>query len=111
IGPKLAGMLRQAGVLGVQVNVVQPTHLEGEGKLIASVTMERIAGSVVSEGLATEKEVKEVVNGLNEAAADTAILMSLPPEFQTWGRRAEQSAGRPRGTLMRPPVVKSTSLR
>jgi 2-polyprenyl-3-methyl-5-hydroxy-6-metoxy-1,4-benzoquinol methylase len=88
IGPKLAAMLRQAGAQGVQVNVVQPTHLEGEGKLIASVTMERIAGSVVSEGLATEKEVKELINGLNEAAADTAILMSLPRVFQTWGRRA-----------------------
>jgi ubiquinone/menaquinone biosynthesis C-methylase UbiE len=87
IGPKLAAMLRQAGAQAIQVHIVQPAHLEGEGKLIASVTMERIADSVISEGLATQKEVKEIIDGLNEAAADTAILMSLPRVFQTWGRR------------------------
>ncbi len=50
--------------------------------------MERIAGSVVSEGLATEEEAGQVINGLNEAAADAEIVMSLPRVFQTWGRRA-----------------------
>jgi hypothetical protein len=50
--------------------------------------MERIADSLISEGLATQKEVREIINGLNEAAADTTILMSLPRVFQTWGRRA-----------------------
>jgi len=88
IGLKLPGMLRQAGAQGVQVHVVQPAHLEGESKLVTSVTMERIADSVISEGLATQKEVKEIINGLNEAAADTTILMSFPRVFQTWGRRA-----------------------
>jgi hypothetical protein len=88
IGRRLPAMLRQAGVEGVQVNVVQPTHLEGEGKMIASVTMARIASSVISEGLATAAEVAQVINGLNEAAANAAIVMSLPRVFQTWGRRA-----------------------
>ena len=88
IGLKLPGMLRQAGAQEVQVRVVQPVHLEGEGKLIASVTMERIAGSLISEGLATQEEVNKIINGLNAAAADTAVLMSLPRVFQTWGRRA-----------------------
>ena len=88
IGLKLPGMLRQAGAQEVQVCVVQPAHLQGEGKLIASVTMERIANSVISEGLTTQKEVTEIIGGLNEAAADTRILMSLPRVFQTWGRRA-----------------------
>jgi len=88
IGLKLPEMLRQAGAQEVQVRVVQPAHLEGQGKLIASVTMERIADSLISEGLATQKEVREIINGLNEAAADTTILMSLPRVFQTWGRRA-----------------------
>ena len=87
IGLKLPGMLRQAGAEGIQVNVVQPTHLEGEGKFIASMTMERIAGSVVSEGLVTEEEAGQVINGLNEAAADAEIMMSLPRVFQVWGRR------------------------
>ncbi|HYG25474.1 MAG TPA: methyltransferase domain-containing protein, partial [Caulobacteraceae bacterium] len=54
IGPKLPGMLRQAGAEEIRVNVVQPTHMEGEGKLMAAVTMEKIAGAVVAEGLAAE---------------------------------------------------------
>lgn len=88
IGPRLPGMLRKAGVEGVQVNVVQPTHLEGDGKFIASITMQRIAGSIVAEGLATEEEVEQVISGLNEAATDHETLMSLPRIFQTWARRA-----------------------
>ena len=88
IGPKLPGMLRKAGAEGVQINVVQPAHLEGDGKFMASITMERISGSLVSEGLATEAEVEQVIAGLNEAAADTETVMSLPRVFQTWGRRA-----------------------
>lgn len=88
IGPRLPGMLRQSGVKGVQVNVVQPTHLEGDGKFIASITMQRISGSVISEGLATEDEVASIVNGLNDAAEDPETVMSVPRVFQTWGRRA-----------------------
>jgi predicted O-methyltransferase YrrM len=88
IGPKLPGMLRKAGAERIQINVVQPAHLEGDGKFMASITMERISGSLVSEGLATEAEVEQVIARLNEAAADTETLMSLPRVFQTWGRRA-----------------------
>ena len=86
IGPKLPGMLRKAGAKGIQLNVVQPTQLQGEGKLMASMTMERISGAVISEGLATESEVQEIVNELNHAATDCETAMSLPRVFQVWGR-------------------------
>jgi hypothetical protein len=62
------------------------------------MTMERIAGAVVSEGLATEKEVKEVINGLNEAAGrysdpdePTAGVSSVGQASLVGGGRAEQS--------------------
>lgn len=64
------------------------TRSENEGKLIASITMDRIASSVVSEGLATEEEVKKIISGLNDAAADAETVISLPRVFQAWGRRA-----------------------
>jgi hypothetical protein len=81
-------MLRKAGAKGVQLNVVQPTHMQGEGKLMASMTMERISGAVISEGLATESELQHIVNELNHAATDSETVMSLPRVFQVWGRRA-----------------------
>lgn len=86
IGPKLPGLLRAAGVKNVQINVIQPTHLEGDGKFMATITMERISHSVISEGLATESDVKRIVAGLNEAVADPDVVMSLPRMFQVWGR-------------------------
>ena len=54
---------------------------------MASITMERMSGSLVSEGLATEDEVKQIVKGLNAAAADGETVMSLPRIFQVWGKR------------------------
>jgi ubiquinone/menaquinone biosynthesis C-methylase UbiE len=86
IGPKLPGMLRKAGAENVLVNVIQPTHLEGEGKRMASITMERIADAVVSERLATESEVQQIINELNDAAEDSETVMSLPRVFQVWCR-------------------------
>ena len=35
IGPKLPAMLRRAGIQGVELNVIQPAHIHGEGKLMA----------------------------------------------------------------------------
>jgi SAM-dependent methyltransferase len=87
IGPKLPGMLRRAGLRSVQVSVVQPTHIEGEGKFLAAITMARIAGSVVAEGLAGEDEIEDVVAGLNAAAEDPETVMGLPRIFQSWGMR------------------------
>jgi predicted O-methyltransferase YrrM len=87
IGPKVPGMLRRAGLQRVQVNVVQPAHIEGNGKYVAAITMARIADSVVAEGLAAEDEIESVVAGLNAAAEDPETVMGLPRIFQSWGTR------------------------
>jgi predicted O-methyltransferase YrrM len=87
IGPRLPTMLRKAGLQTIELNVVQPTHIEGEGKLMASITMERVSAAVVSEDLATQREVRQIVDGLNTAAADSETVISLPRIFQVWGRR------------------------
>ena len=88
IGPKLPAMLAGAGGEELQVNVVQPAHIQGEGKLMASVTMERISDGVISERLATESEVQQIIDGLNDAEADRETVMSLPRILQVWGKRA-----------------------
>jgi predicted O-methyltransferase YrrM len=87
IGPKLPGLLRRAGLAQVQLNVIQPAHITGEGKLIAAITLEKIASSLVAERLATADEIEWIINDLRAAAADTETVMSLPRIFQTWGKR------------------------
>jgi ubiquinone/menaquinone biosynthesis C-methylase UbiE len=87
IGPKLPAMLRRAGVQKVKLNPVQPAHLDGEGKLMAPLTMSRISDALIAEGLATEDEVQQILTELKEAAADSGTVMSLPRILQVWGKR------------------------
>ena len=88
IGSKLPAMLRRAGVHAVELNVIQPTHIQGEGKLMAPITMSRISDALTTEGLATEDEVKQILTELNHVAADCETVISLPRIFQVWGKRA-----------------------
>jgi len=88
IGPKLAAMLRLMGIQKVEINVIQPAYIHGEGKLMALFTMSRIAEPIIAEGLATEAEVKEILVELNHVATNSETLISLPRIFQVWGKRA-----------------------
>jgi ubiquinone/menaquinone biosynthesis C-methylase UbiE len=88
IGPKLPAMLRRAGIEGVELNVVQPAHIHGEGKLMAPLTMSRISEALIDEGLATDSEVQRILTELSHAAADSETVISLPRIFQVWGKRA-----------------------
>ena len=88
IGPKLPAMLRRAGMRGIELNVIQPAHIHGEGKLMAPLTMARISDALTAEGLATEIEAKRILTGLNHVAADFETVISLPRIFQVWGKRA-----------------------
>jgi ubiquinone/menaquinone biosynthesis C-methylase UbiE len=88
IGPKLPAMLRRADLHGVELNVIQPAHIHGEGKLMTPLTMSRISSALTVEGLANEGEVKQILSELNHAAADCETVISLPRIFQAWGKRA-----------------------
>lgn len=88
IGPKLPAMLQQAGVQEVELSVIQPTHIHGEGKLMAPLTMSRISDALIAERFATEVEVQQILAELNNAVADRKTVMSLPRIFQVWGKRA-----------------------
>jgi Methylase involved in ubiquinone/menaquinone biosynthesis len=88
IGPKLPAMLLRAGIQGIELNVIQPAHIHGEGKLMAPLTMSRISDALIAEGLVSEGEVQQILTELNHAAADCETVMSLPRVFQVWGKRA-----------------------
>jgi SAM-dependent methyltransferase len=87
IGPKLPALLRRAGIQNVELNLIQPAHIHGEGKLMAPLTMSRISDALTAEGLATEIEAKQILTELNHVAADSETVISLPRIFQVWGKR------------------------
>jgi ubiquinone/menaquinone biosynthesis C-methylase UbiE len=86
MGPRLAELMRVAGIEGLHVDVVQPAFLDGDGKLVAQVTLEQLRGIVVQGGLASHAEVDAIVRDLNVLAHDWRTVMSLPRIFQVWGR-------------------------
>lgn len=88
IGPKLPAMFRGAGLEAVELNVIQPVHIHGEGKFMAPITMSRISSALIVEGLASENEVQQILSDLNKVAEDGETVMSLPRIFQVWGKRA-----------------------
>jgi SAM-dependent methyltransferase len=87
IGPKLPSLLRDSGLDAIQIAVVQPTSLIGEGKSIHHLTMENIATAVIDEGLATREEIDSINAELALLAENPASVVSLPRIFQVWGYR------------------------
>jgi len=81
-------VLRQAGIERVELNVVQPAHIHGEGKMMAPITVSRIADALMTEGLASESDVQHILSELNRVAADSETVISLPRIFQVWGERS-----------------------
>jgi len=85
IGPRLPGLLVDAGFDDVQVNVAQPAGLSGVVKAIHYLTMDYIRAPVLANGLATAEEINGIVQELRALADDPLFLMSLPRIVQTWG--------------------------
>ena len=88
IGVRLLGMALEAGLVEVRVGLVVPTFRDGGGKRVARVTMEHLREAVVGAGLASGREVDNLVVELGRLADDDRTLMSIAPTFQVWGRRA-----------------------
>jgi SAM-dependent methyltransferase len=87
IGPRLPGLLIKTGLERVQINIVQLAAMSDESKLMAPLTMENIADSVLAEGLASPAEVDRLVHELYEFARDPDTIISGPRVVQTWGYR------------------------
>ncbi|MDQ0464991.1 SAM-dependent methyltransferase [Caulobacter ginsengisoli] len=84
IGRRLPALLTQAGFGAVDVSIAQPAGIDGEVKLVAPITMELTAQSVLDEGLATEAELKAIVAELYETARTPGTLLSLPRVVGVW---------------------------
>jgi len=81
-------MLLDAGLVEVDLDVIQPTYRQGPGKQIAAITMEHIREAVVAAGLAGAEEINAIVAELDSFAGNPRSMMSLPRIFQVWGRKS-----------------------
>jgi SAM-dependent methyltransferase len=88
IGPRVPGLLLDAGLSEVGMNVVQPAGFTGEVKLIGPITLEAIADAVLAAELATVAELEQTVDDFYAFANDENTLLSLPRVVQAWGWRA-----------------------
>jgi SAM-dependent methyltransferase len=87
IGPKLAMMLRRAGVADVRVQVVQPIFLDGEAKNIHLITLENVRDPIIDAGLATADELGALAREMDDFAGDPDTIVAFPRIFQAFGRR------------------------
>jgi hypothetical protein len=87
IGLRLPALVKSRGFEEVEMNIVQPTGMHGEVKLVTPLTMENIADAVIREGLATRDEIDDLVNELYVFAADPDTISGIPRVVQVWARR------------------------
>ena len=88
IGPRLPGMLRDAGLAAVDFGVVQPAAMEGDVKLLAPITFEAIASALVAQELVSIREVGRLRLELWDYARDPNTVSSIPRVVQAWARRS-----------------------
>jgi SAM-dependent methyltransferase len=92
LGPKLPALLQRAGLERIGVSISQEYALEGEPKLIPALTLQRIAGAVSAEGVASAREVAQTIEELHALSTDTSTLMGMPRVVQAWGTRPRRSS-------------------
>lgn len=92
IGPRLPGMFLDAGLVDVAFEVIQPSYQAGLGKRLATVTMEHIREAVVTAGLASDREVSGIIEGIDAFAAEPKTILSLPRIFQVVGKKPSRLA-------------------
>lgn len=88
IGPKLRGLLADAGLQSVHASVVQPFHYDQEEKTLQLSTYINIADAILAENLADSAELEQSIAELAAFTDDPTTLVSLPRIFQVWGHRA-----------------------
>ena len=86
IGPRLPGLLQNAGFDDIQMKLFHPVALHGGIKSLTCVTLEAIAETVLKDGLTTEEELRRTIEELYVFARNPHTVLGGPRVFQVWGR-------------------------
>ena len=82
------GLLVQAGLQSVHLDLVHPFHVDQEDKELSLSTLVNISDAVLSEGLAEPAELERTIVELERFTHDPTTVLGLPRVFQAWGSRA-----------------------
>jgi SAM-dependent methyltransferase len=86
IGPRLLGLLREAGFDDIKMKMHHPIALLGGIKLLTCITLENIADAILKDGLTTEEKLRETLEELYAFAHNPHTVLGGPRIFQVWGR-------------------------
>ncbi len=87
LGPRLAGLLVEAGFEGIEESIDQPIARDGETKRMTDLTFECKRAAFIGEGLVDDAEFDALLAELRRLSADPRTLVRQPRLHQVLGRR------------------------
>jgi ubiquinone/menaquinone biosynthesis C-methylase UbiE len=87
LGPRLAGLLEQAGFERIEESVDQDVARDGEGKRLTELSLERTRAALTADGLADDAEIDALLAELHRFSSDPRTLIRSPRLHQVLGRR------------------------
>jgi 2-polyprenyl-3-methyl-5-hydroxy-6-metoxy-1,4-benzoquinol methylase len=86
IGKKLVNLFQKAELQDIEFSVINPAFHTGVGKLISVLTLNNIAVSVIESGIASESEVKRIVDELEKFTFSHETIISMTRIMQAAGK-------------------------
>jgi len=86
-GLKLPEQFREGRLAIGGIEIAHPADIEGDPKLLNALSMESFADAIVSEGLAPQAEVNELIETLRAVVGDKRVYASVTRRIQVWGQR------------------------
>jgi ubiquinone/menaquinone biosynthesis C-methylase UbiE len=87
LGPRLGGLLEQAGFERIEESVDQDVMRDGEGKRLTELSLERTRAALTADGLADDAEIDGLLAELHRFSSDPRTLIRSPRLHQVLGRR------------------------
>ena len=87
VGRKLLRYFRSAGIPEPAIHAAQPIYLGGPGKTIALSTLDAATEAILSEGIASEEDLRDALASLAQFTNEPQTFIVGPRIFQLWARR------------------------